>query len=67
MLVVGHLVTIRRLDVIAIAIARHLQDFAEHEVGLLFSWIAAVLSTRFPAAMIGVYRLLCEIRSSDPR
>jgi hypothetical protein len=33
MLVVGHLVTIRRLDVIAIAIARDLQDFAEHEVG----------------------------------
>jgi hypothetical protein len=28
--------------------------------------IAAVLSTQFPAAMMGVYRLLCEIRSSDP-
>jgi len=27
--------------------------------------IAAVLSTQFPAAMIGVYRLLCEIRSSE--
>jgi len=29
--------------------------------------IAAVLSTQFREAMIGVYRLLCEIRSSDPR
>jgi hypothetical protein len=28
--------------------------------------IAAVLSTQFREAMIGVYRLLCEIRSSDP-
>jgi hypothetical protein len=28
--------------------------------------IAAVLSTQFREAMIGVYRLLCEIRSSNP-